>query len=192
MPRKRVYKVRGTNDFLVLAVIFLFLGIWGFKDGWFPSKGVLKKHPLEMTVYAEIDGVVDTIRVKEGEQVLPPTDKDLPTLMVELNMDSLDAKIAQKQQLLEAAEGPSRSALLKEIAALDEQRDLYQIHCPKLGKEHNGKVAKLLVEELGTVQAGDPVAVIYPNTHFYLFNKSLTVFSALAFLVFMVLHLFGR
>ena len=69
MPVKRKYHVKGTNDFIVLAGIFFFLCLWAIKDAWFPSEKVLKKHPLEVIVAAEVAGTVEKVHVKVGEPV---------------------------------------------------------------------------------------------------------------------------
>lgn len=192
MPRKRQYKVRGTNDFLVVACIFFFLFLWAFKDAWFPSEGVQDKHPTNITIKAEMNGFIKKIHVAKGDQVTPPSEeKDWPTKLIEFNGSALEKEIANRQQQIKDGTG-NLPTLRKEIEALQEQLDQYTILCPKLGKEKNGKIKEILVEKLVEVKKGDTLMIIKPNSHFYLFNKSLTIFSAIAFLAFLVLHLFGR
>ncbi len=41
----RKYNVPGTKKYLITAIIMLIIGIWAVMDGWFPSDGVLIKHP---------------------------------------------------------------------------------------------------------------------------------------------------
>ncbi len=41
----RNFKIKGTKDFLIWAIILLLLGLWCVKDGWFPSESVLERHP---------------------------------------------------------------------------------------------------------------------------------------------------
>jgi hypothetical protein len=53
-------------------------------------------------------------------------------------------------------------------------------------------VEKVMVEKLALVKAGDTLMIIKPKTSFYVFNKSLTVVSAIIFLVLLGVHLFGR
>ncbi|MBN2163611.1 MAG: hypothetical protein JXR25_14825 [Pontiellaceae bacterium] len=69
MPAKREYRVKGTNDFLILAAIFFFLGLWAVKDAWFPSEKVLKKHPLEATVAFAAPGTVSEVYVAADDTV---------------------------------------------------------------------------------------------------------------------------
>jgi len=40
----RKYQVQGTKTFLFWCVVLLALGLWGLKDGWFPSESKLLKH----------------------------------------------------------------------------------------------------------------------------------------------------
>ena len=42
----RRYHVEGTRRFLYWGVVFLVIGLWCVKDGWFPSADVLVRHPL--------------------------------------------------------------------------------------------------------------------------------------------------
>lgn len=65
----RRYKVEGTNDFLVAAVILAGLGAWSIKDGWFPSAKVLERHPFEVAVKAPFDGVVVDLAAIAGKNV---------------------------------------------------------------------------------------------------------------------------
>ncbi len=65
----RRYKVEGTSDFLIAAVVLAGLGVWAIKDGWFPSPKVLEKHPREIVVVAPFDGVLAEVPVVGGQDV---------------------------------------------------------------------------------------------------------------------------
>lgn len=65
----RRYHIQGTNDFLVWAVMLLALGLWGVKDGWFPSESVLEKHPHVVEIKAGQPGVIKDVFVKGGELI---------------------------------------------------------------------------------------------------------------------------
>jgi len=65
----RRYKVEGTNDFLVAAVVLAGLGAWAIKDGWFPSPAVLERHPREVVVAAPTDGVITFLDATGGQSV---------------------------------------------------------------------------------------------------------------------------
>ena len=157
MPRKRNYTVKGTNDFLVLALIFFFLGIWAVKDGWYPSEKVQKKHPRELKVSASEAGVVKEIKVEVGETVIE--NQSVATIHKENedgSIESIELKAPKKGEIIKVLVNPKE------------------------------------VHENGKVEAGNPVMIIRPDDHFYLFNKSLTVVSSILFVVFMCIHLFGR
>jgi len=42
----RQFHVAGTKTYQQLAIGLLVLGLWCVKDGWFPSEGVLERHPV--------------------------------------------------------------------------------------------------------------------------------------------------
>ena len=67
MPVKRKYNIKGTNDFLVLALILFFLCLWAIKDAWYPSAKVLKKHPREVVAAFDARGSVGEILVDVGD-----------------------------------------------------------------------------------------------------------------------------
>lgn len=192
MPRKRHYKVRGTNDFLVMALIFFFLGLWAVKDAWFPSERTKKNHPTEVKIKAEMDGFIKTLHVAEGDVVTPPSEEnEWSTKLLEFKGSALEKEIAVRQQAIKDGTG-DLSTLRKEIVEIQNQLDQYTVFCPKLGKDKSGQVEKIMVEKLAQVKAGDTLMIIKPKTSFYLFNMSLTVVSAILFLVFLGVHLFGR
>lgn len=41
----RRFKVEGTKNYLIAAVILYILAAWFIWDGWFPRESVLEKHP---------------------------------------------------------------------------------------------------------------------------------------------------
>ena len=77
----RVYKNKGSNDYLIMSVIFFLLCIWAIKDGWFPSDKVMKKHPHTIPITFNQDGFIKQINVKENDlikdkQVIAVLDKN--------------------------------------------------------------------------------------------------------------------
>ena len=77
----RVYKNKGSNDYLIMSVIFFLLCIWAIKDGWFPSDKVMKKHPYTIPITFNQDGFIKQINVKENDvikdkQVIAVLDKN--------------------------------------------------------------------------------------------------------------------
>jgi multidrug resistance efflux pump len=196
MPAKRRYKVKGTNDFLILAAIFFFLCLWAIKDAWFPSEKVLKRHPREVTVAFAIDGTLAKLHVAEGDEVVPPKEDGQPsTLLASLSsvvqQDQYDKLVAEYKEIKKNS--PEEAAALhEEIKQVKAELDGKKLYCPKLGDEKGGKIAKIYHGELAQVKAGEPVFLIEPKSTFYLFNKSLTVLSFILFWVFMAIHVLAR
>jgi multidrug resistance efflux pump len=202
MPAKRQYHVKGTNDFIVLAGIFFFLCIWAVKDAWYPSEKVLKKHPLEIAVAAEVSGIVEKVLVGEGDPVAE--DKLLATLRSDrIAAEFEEAKNAYTEarneyNLLNAA---SPSGNPQEIAAAQEAMDQalakvdalrVTLDSMEIKSPDKGAISKSYISPLSIVEAGDALFLIDPQDHFYLFNKSLAIFSFLLFWVFLAIHILGR
>ena len=209
MPVKRNYKVKGTNDFLVLSAIFFLLCLWAIKDAWFPSEKVLQKHPLEVNTAFAVDGTVQEILVGEGDRVVK--NQVLARLRTEgfeeeyeqvaeaytelkLAHARLDAEVkdagpdvdpALRAELESAAEEMETTlARVKELRALIDSADL---KAPS-----NGRVLEVLITPYAPIEAGSAAFVIDPKDHFYLFNKSLSILSFILIWVFLGVHLVGR
>ncbi|HSR88085.1 MAG TPA: efflux RND transporter periplasmic adaptor subunit [Pontiella sp.] len=202
MPVKRQYRVKGTNDFIVLAGIFFFLCIWAVKDAWFPSDKVMKKHPLEITVAAEVTGIVEKVLVDEGDPVVEG--KILAALRSDrIAVEFEEAKNAYTEakkefNLLNSA---SQSGDAQEIAAAQEAMDQalakvdelrVALESMEIKSPDKGEIKKSYISPLSVVEAGDQLFLIDPQDHFYLFNKSLAIFSFLLFWVFLAIHVLGR
>ncbi|MDF7807280.1 efflux RND transporter periplasmic adaptor subunit [Pontiellaceae bacterium B12219] len=213
MPAKRSYNIKGTNDFLVLGVIFFFLCIWAIKDAWFPSDKVLKKHPLEMAVSFETAGSIDKIFVDEGdsvteEQVIAKLRSDRMAVEYEAAKDAY-TKAKNKYTMMTVAmknakEGASEQGLaeIQERAAVAKKtmdESLAKVtelrvamDSTELKSPTKGKVMEVMVGAHTLVEPGDVVLKIDPKDHFYLFNKSLAIFSFFAFWIFLAIHILAR
>lgn len=191
---KRRYNVRGIKDFIVLAGIFFFLCLWAVKDAWFPGEKVLKDHPRRVEVAFPIDGNISAFHVAAGDPVIAPREGQNPTLLAVLNDAQVRRTFEEKKaRYVEMQEDtPDKRALLTEIDALKTEIEQHELYVPELGKEKGGKVTGLLVSRYDKVRAGQPVLVIEPNKGFYLFNKSLAIFSFIAFWVFLLVHIMTR
>ena len=62
---KRNYKKKGTNDYLIMSIIFFCYVFGQLKDGWFPSDKVMKKHPYTIPITFNQDGFIKQINVKK-------------------------------------------------------------------------------------------------------------------------------
>lgn len=202
MPVKRQYHVKGTNDFIVLAAIFFFLCLWSIKDAWYPSEKVLKKHPREIVVVAEAGGTVEKVNVKEGDPVAE--DMVLATLYrdrIAVEFDQAKNSYTEAKQQYATLSSSSSTADAEEVASAKEAMnqalakveelrtalDSLEIKSPA-----KGKIKESYIAGYSLVEAGDHAFLIDPQDHFYLFNKSLAIFSFLLFWVFIAVHILAR
>jgi len=214
MPSKRRYNIKGTNDFIVLAAIFFFLGLWAVKDAWYPSEKVLKKHPLEVVASFDTDGSVDQVLVSVGdavgeEQVLAQLRSDKVAVEYEKAkadytekkkkhaMMDLARKNGEKNGISETGYNDILTSIEKSKAEMDEALKVVtelkaQIDSADLKSTIKGKVKEIMVGTHTMVKAGDPAIIIDPKDHFYLFNKSLAIFSFFAFWAFLAIHILAR
>ena len=211
---KRTYNVKGTQDFLVLAVIFLFLCLWAVKDAWFPSPKVLEKHPPLVELSFETAGSIERIHVSVGDSVgktqvvaelrqvkqeadLTAAKKEYTAAKDQVRLletavknavrnGASDPGIAEFRQNLAGAQGTMDSAFEK----ITELRA--QLVAGELVSEGKGEVKSISKGVHSQVAAGETVMVLDPKGHFYTFNKSLAIFSFIAFWVFICLHLLGN
>ncbi|VGO16612.1 hypothetical protein PDESU_05203 [Pontiella desulfatans] len=214
MPAKRRYNIKGTNDFLVLAGIFFFLCLWAVKDAWYPSPKVLKKHPLAIEVAFETDGSVGRVNVQEGDsigekQVLASLRLDRISADYEEAKNTYTAakkKFAMRQMAhknavkngasdngiseLEAGVAEAKSAEEVALASVTELRKA--LDAGELLSPTKGKVKEIRAHTHSMVKAGDTIMVLDPKDHFYLFNKSLAIFSFFAFWIFLAIHVLAR
>lgn len=202
MAAKRNYNIKGTKDFLVLAVVFFFLCIWAVIDAWFPTQSTLKRRPQRVEVAFEESGVIKKMHVDVGSQVSPPEEKRAATLIAELRSIELDEELENFRQASDEARQQSQSGDAEAAQKLIELRgqisdvlaklEAKKLYTPEMGKEKDGTVIEVLVGRHDYVEAGQPVVVIKPNSHFYVFNISLAIFSFIAFWVFLLIHIFGH
>ena len=214
MPVKRKYNVKGTNDFLVLAAIFFFLCLWAIKDAWFPSPGVVKKHPPEIVVSFDVAGTVEKVLVAEGDtvaekQVLAKLRTDRLSVdyddakdqytetkkkfaMMDLALKNATTNGASDEGLadIQKRQEVARAAMDESLAKVTELRTA--MDAAELLSPSKGMIKEVKVGTHSMVKAGDMVIKIDPKDHFYLFNKSLAIFSFLAFWVFLAIHILAR
>ncbi len=206
MPAKRKYNIKGTNDFLVLAAIFFFLCLWAIKDAWFPSDKVLKKHPSEITASFSVAGSVEKVHVRVGDsvgekQLLAKLRSDRLSVEYEAAKETYTASkkaYAKMQHELKSGGAADATAqldvsktameeALEKVTALRISIDASELHA-----ESKGVVKEVKVGPHSMVDAGEVALVIDPKDHFYLFNKSLAIFSFFAFWIFLAIHILAR
>ena len=214
MPAKRRYNVKGTNDFLVLAGIFFFLCLWAVKDAWYPSDKVLKKHPVEVTEAFEEAGSVDKVNVKVGDRIIEK--QVLATLRLDRMLPDYEAakheftaarkKFARmelaynnsvKNGATEAGVAERKESMdTAQAKMLEAEQVVMDIHAAMdaaaLKAESKGVVKEVKIFPHTMVEAGEAAVIIDPKDHFYLFNKSLSIFSFFAFWIFLAIHILAR
>ncbi len=193
MARRR-FSIKGTKDFLVLAVFCAALCVWSIRDAWFPTKKILKKHPREIAVAFTVPGVVERVAVSEGYEI---TGK---TLLAKLYDESYRVKVLKAEAAVKAAkseESPDLEAKMTELqqahadmnACTLENTDPSLMRTTSHGEEPlRGRVLRVLVGPATKVEAGEPVLVVKPVDTFYMFNKTLAVLTFLGLLVALFFH----
>lgn len=197
----RVYKSEDTGDLIYWAVGLLLLGVWCVKDGWYPSKDVLEKHPRAIELSFSQDGVLSRLLVNLGSEV------GESMKVAELVTDEIRRRLATAETAFTGAERAYREAT-GELAGLgeapgneerrtaatrtvQERKRLYDDAYAKreeIRKELNdsilrstgdGTVSEIRARENSPVKAGETVMVLDPKDSFYLFNRSLAVICLL-------------
>jgi hypothetical protein len=186
------FNIKGTKDFLVAAVCCGFLCVWSIRDAWFPTEKVMKKHPHEIPVAFSISGVVKEIPVKSGDEVKGKT------LLASLYDDTYHLKVTEAEVAFEAAKVSKDPAVEEKLAVLMKARsdlDACTIENTDFtwttahGEDAlRGVVDRILVEPATHIEAGAPVLTINPVDTFYLFNKTLAVFTFFGMIVALIFH----
>ncbi len=193
----RVYKSEDTGDLIYWAVGLLLLGVWCVKDGWYPSKDVLEKHPRAIELSFSQDGVLSRLLVNLGSEV------GESMKVAELATDEIRRRLTVAETAFMGAERAYREAT-GELSALGEapgneerrtaaaqtvqaRKRLYDDAYAKreeIRKELNesilrstgdGTVSEIRAKENNPVKAGETIMVLDPKDSFYLFNRSLAI-----------------
>jgi multidrug resistance efflux pump len=186
------FKIRGTKDFLVAAVVCGFLCAWSIRDAWFPTEKVLKKHPPEIPVAFKMSGAIKNIPVKVGDEVLGKT------VLANLYDDGYLAKVAEAEIAFEAAKTAKDPAVEEKREALMKARtDLKACTVENTdvtwmtthGEDVlRGTVTRILVQPATQIEAGVPVLMVKPVDSFYAFNKTLAALTFIGMIVALVFH----
>ena len=212
--KKRIYKVKSNKDFLIFGFVFFFLCIWAIKDAWFPSDTVLKKHPREIVSAFEMGGQLAKIHVAEGDFVKEGSVMaELSSTQLETELTEMKAAYSKERKSVQVLEVAIKNAVQNGATknSIADMRNRKLIAEEKMAEFHEsvnslndtqGKM-RLIAEKSGTVldvylgeriqiAAGESIIKIHPQDNFYVFNKSLAIFSFLACIFFFVFHFFGN
>jgi len=191
MAKSRFNKIKGTKDFLVMAVACGFLCLWSIRDAWFPTKKVLEKHPQSMPVAMEVSGVIKSLPIKPGEEFAG--DVALAMIYDESYRKALALAEAEFAGAKEAHSGVEE-ALEKVLSAREDLKacTLRSIDI-RVETSHgedslNGKVLEYLVTRSTPVEAGEPIILIQPHDTFYMFNKSLAILTFFGLIAALFFH----
>ncbi len=191
MAKNRFNRIKGTKDFLVMAVFCAFLCLWSVRDAWFPTKKVLEKHPQSVPVSIKVSGVIKSLPLKPGDEFQGES------VLVSIYDESYrKAVVAAEAEFATAKEKRERidEALEKVLAARENLKACVLKNTDITQQTSHGEdalrgvILEHLVERSASVEAGEAVLLVEPHDTFYLFNKSLAVISFLGLLASLFFH----
>lgn len=191
MTRRR-FAIKGTKDFLVLAVFCAFLCVWSVRDAWFPTKKILKKHPREIPVAFSVPGVVEHIAVDAESKI------EGKILLAKLYDESYRVKVLKAEAAVKAVTNeaaPDLEAKMTDLRQAHEELGACTLENTDITytTSHgetplHGRVIRVLVEPATKVEAGEPVLLVEPTDTFYMFNKTLAVLAFIGMLIALFFH----
>ena len=191
MAKNRFNRIKGTKDFLVMAVFCAFLCLWSIRDAWFPSKKVLEKHPQSVEVAMKVPGVIKSLPLNPGDEI--QGESVLASIYDESYRKAVAAAEAEFETAKEKQEGVEE-ALEKVLAARADLKacvlkntDITQSTSHGEDVLH-GVILKHLVERSQPVEAGEAVLLVEPHDTFYQFNKTLALLSFMGLVVSLFFH----
>lgn len=186
------FNIKGTKDFLVAAILLGMLCAWAVRDGWFPSKKTLKKHPQSIEVSFDVSGVIKEIPVKAGDEL------NEKVLLASLYTDSYETAVEDAQAAFNTAKDTKAADVEEKLDVLLAARENLKsctVHNTDIiwtsshGEEPlRGTVREILAEPATEVEAGQPILVVNPKDTFYLFNKTLAVLTFITAFAALIFH----
>ena len=185
------FNVKGTKDFLVMAVFCGFLCLWSIRDAWFPTKKVLEKHPQSISIAMEVSGVIKSLPLPPGEEFAGSV--VLATVYDDSYREALaiaEAEFAAAKEMRVGVE-----ATLEKVLSAREALEACSLRNTDIMMETShgedaltGKILEHLTKRATHVDAGEPVLLVEPKDTFYLFNKSLAILSFFGLIVSLFFH----
>ncbi len=183
MTRKRKHDVKGTNDFLIWAVVLFALGIWAVRDGWYPSQAKQEKYPQRVPIAFETTGAVSEVLVRPGQEV-----KAGETL-ARLDDTVVRRDLVEAEAALEAAasdpEGDRETLvrLRRQVESIQKTQLQHELRAPE-----SGLIREVHISPRDEAEVEAPAVILDPRHHFYPFNKSLAVLSLIGAVVCLGIH----
>ena len=192
MAKGRFNRIKGTKDFLVGAVICVFLCLWSIRDAWFPSEKVRKKHPQRLEFSMKVSGTIKSL------PVIPGTEVGGDAVLVELYDSSYVKIIDTAETAFEQAKRDKAPDVQEKLDALLAARhDLKNcvLKCSDVTLETShgeqtfqGVVLEYLVKPASGIEAGQPVLAVQPKDTFFMFNKTLAILTFIGAFGFLFFH----
>lgn len=186
------FKVKGSKDFLVIAVVCAFFCLWFLRDGWFPPKRVRRDHPLQIPVSMAVSGVVKSLPAAPGREV---GGSDVLVELYDLSYRKAvdEAELAyeearkQKDPNVQQAIDHLLQARSNLTACVARCSDFMQTTSHGEGPLH-GVVLEHLVAPSDEVVAGQNVLLVRPKDGYYLFNQTSCILSFIGAVGALLLH----
>lgn len=186
------FSIKGTKDFLVMAVACGFLCLWSIRDAWFPTKKILEKHPQSVEVAMKVSGVIKSLPVAPGHEFVGSV------VLVEIYDDSYQKVLTAAEVAFEEAKEARATDVedkLEAMLAAREQLNACTLRNTDLTQKTShgedslrGTVLTHLAKPATHVEAGEPVLLVRPKDTFYAFNKTLAIFSFIGVVVALFFH----
>lgn len=192
MAENRFTRIKGTKDFLVLAVVCAFLCVWAISDAWFPTKKILKKHPQTFAVTSNIPGVVQSVPVSVGHKI------EGVEILVHLAPSRYQKAVDDADAAWQAAKEAGAPDVAAKLAALYKAKETV-LACAirntdfTLTTTHgedvlHGKVLEIMAEPAMSIDAGEVLMIVEPKDTFYTFNKTLAILTFIGTFVGLFFH----
>jgi len=191
MAKSRIKRIKGTKDFLVMAVFCAFLCLWSVRDAWFPTKKVLEKHPLSVPVAMKVPGVIKSLPLKPGDEIQGGS------VLASIYDESYQKAVASAEAEFEAAKKKREGVeeVLEKLAAAREDLKACTLKNTDITQQTShgedalrGVILEHVAKRSAHVEAGETVLLVEPHDTFYLFNKSLAILSFIGLLAALSFH----
>lgn len=185
------FNVKGTKDFLVMAVFCGFVCLWSIRDAWFPTEKVLEKHPQSVPVALEVSGVIKSLPIAPGHEISGG-------ILAEIYDESHQKAVEEARAAFDMAKETDDSAIEEKRNALLAAREALKActlrNTDLTQKTSHGEdvlrgiVLEHRVELASYVEAGETLFWVQPVDTFYVFNKTLAVLTFIGMVFALFFH----
>jgi len=197
--KKMMENTKGTNDFLIIAIILGMLCVWAVRDGWFPSRKTREEaHPVRVELaFAEAGRVAELVHEEGASYSASSPLVRLDVSSIQTEIDAVQQEVERIERELAAAEAAQADAdevtrLRRErMEAVQRTSGLRQSIATRTlrAPEKAGVVLEYMVQVGDLVEPDQAGVAVRPSTYFYTFNKSLALLSFVGAMVCLIVHL---